>query len=648
MKLNLVLGLMLLVPVALADVQVSGGDVVAPGQSIGGMVQAAQSGPVVDDAAAAIEPAAGKSAGDTFSGNGLRVLSAHDVTAYKQLFRQARAGQAPSGGVDDKILMGQVKGVYLLNKRSATFSELNEWMASYRDHALAREIYEMADARRERPRQACESKTVTVKGKAKKGKKAASRKVKKSVCHTVGKWGPAPIVPLAVEQREDARVKREEAREADLAKLSEDGRRWLGQSWRLRGKGDLKGAFKVLTGPGARAEIGNVKWQSEMVKLADTYHGQRDWENTLKTATLGADVRGPDRDEALWLAGYAAYRLDNVALAARNWEQLVREESLGGKHYTRAAWWGAKAFSQLHQDDKAKDLLRLGARDSVSFYGQLALAKLGQNSRLDWSAPKVDPDEIAALRKVPAAKRALALAQVDEVAMAQREFRAADPDMPYLATHALAAAAVQLNLPGTALQAAKQLAERGQIVPAALYPLPDQWKPTGGWRFDQALMWGIMRQESAFQPQIGSRVGAQGLMQLMPTTANFVARMNGMGRMDRADLHDPATNLALSQSYLQYLGTKLDGNMMLVVAAYNGGIGNVQRWLDRGVTPGHDPVLWLESIPFDETRDYVEKVFANYWLYQKRLGLKTWSLDALSDGYWPLRWSSNPNGGGHS
>jgi soluble lytic murein transglycosylase len=67
----------------------------------------------------------------------------------------------------------------------------------------------------------------------------------------------------------------------------------------------------------------------------------------------------------------------------------------------------------------------------------------------------------------------------------------------------------------------------------------------------------------------------------------------------------------LAQAYLKYLSGKLDGNLMLVTAAYNGGIGNVQRWLNRGVTPGHDPILWLESIPFDETRDYVEKVFAS-------------------------------------
>lgn len=639
---NVALGLLLVVPVALADVQVEGAQALAPGKSIGEVAAAEE--PDLN----AIEPAAGKAdTGGEDTGSGLTVLGGNDVAAYRQALRKARAGQlADASSVKNKLLWGEVKGLYLLNKSHATFSELNEWMGQYRSHALAGEVYDLADARRERPRQACSTKTVTQKVKAKKGKKATTRKVKKRVCHTVGKWGPAPTVPLAVDLREQARVRREAARETELAKLSDDGRRWLGQSWKLRTKGDLAGAMKVLVGPGVRAEIGAAKWQNEMVRLADAYHGKRDWDGTLKAGTLGAEVKGPDRDEALWLGGYAAYRLGKTDVAARMWEQLVREESLGGKHYTRAAWWGAKAFRQLHQDGKAKDLLRMGARDSVSFYGQLAAAKLGQSTKLDWSVPRVNAGDMAALRKVPAARRALALAQLGEVTLAQREFKAADPDMPYQATHALAAAAVQLRLPATALQAAKQLAERGDLVPAALYPLPDQWKPTGGWRFDQALMLGIMRQESAFQPQIGSRVGAQGLMQLMPATANYVARMNGMGRMDRADLHDPATNLSLAQSYLQYLGSKLDGNMMLVVAAYNGGIGNVQRWLDRGVTPGHDPVLWLESIPFDETRDYVEKVFANYWLYQKRMGLKTWSLDALSDGYWPLRWSALSVGAG--
>ncbi len=174
-----------------------------------------------------------------------------------------------------------------------------------------------------------------------------------------------------------------------------------------------------------------------------------------------------------------------------------------------------------------------------------------------------------------------------------------------------------------------------------MFPLAGDWTPTGGWTFDRALMLGIMRQESAFNPGIGSRVGAQGLMQLMPATAKYIARLSGHSQPKPDDLHNPAVNLKLAQAYLHYLNGKLDDNLMLVVASYNGGIGNVRRWLNNGTTPNDDPMLWLENIPFDETRDYVEKVFANYWLYQQRMNQTPWSLAALAEGQWPLQYNGN-------
>lgn len=596
-------------------------------------------GPAAEDPVRRKEP---ESSGRSVAASGLKVLSNSDAKAYRTAFERARDGVAPNLKVDDKVLAGEVQGLYLLNK-GASFSELNGWLKDYRDLPMAADIYDKAQARRERPREVCKTQTVTQKVEPKKGskKKATTKKVKKRVCSMVGELGPAPIVPLAVERREAKRAAREAARADELSKLSAEGRRIVGQSWRLRGQGKYNDALGVLMAPGARLAAGTDNWQGELVKIADYYHGQRDWKALLRAAEPAADVKGPHRDDARWLAGYAHYLLGDTEEAAKQWEKLVQDEPVTGPHFSRAAWWGARAFTQLKQDSRAKALLQAGAKDSISFYGQLCAAKLGKTVALDWSAPEVDSKGFDQLQRVNAAKRGLALAQIGEVSMAQRQMRMANEDLPYNATRALAATAVRLGLPSTALYSAKQLREQGDIMPAALFPLADDWNPNGGWKFDRALMLGIMRQESAFNPEIGSRVGAQGLMQLMPATAKYIARLTGQSLPDRTDLHDPGTNLKLAQDYLKYLTGKLDGNMMLVVAAYNGGIGNVQRWLDRGVTPGHDPVLWLESIPFDETRDYVEKVFANYWLYQQRMKQTPWSLTALADGYWPLQWGGN-------
>lgn len=582
--------------------------------------------------------------GKSVSASGLKVISNGDANAYKAAFARARRGESPNLKADDDVLKGEVQALYLLNKSGAGFGELNGWLKDYRDLPIAAEVYDKAQARRERPREVCKTETVTQKVETKKKnkdgtKKTITKKVKKRVCSMVGQLGPAPIIPEAVERREARRAAREAARADDLSKLSAEGRRVVGQSWKLRGQGKYSEALNVLMAPGARAEAGSDYWQAELVKIADYYHGQRDWKALLRAAEPAASVKGPQRDDARWLAGYASYVSGDKNAAAKQWEALVNSEPVGGIHFARAAWWGARALNELGEGGRAKSLLQAGAKDSISFYGQLSAAKLGRTVALDWSAPPVDSGDFASLQRVPAARRGFALAQIGEVSMAQRQLRAANEDLPYNATRAMAASAVRMGLPATALFAGKQLKEQGDIMPPALFPLAEDWSPNGGWKYDRALILGIMRQESAFNPQIGSRVGAQGLMQIMPATGKYIARLTGQPSPERSDLHDPSTNLALAQSYLKYLSDKLDGNQMLVVAAYNGGIGNVQRWLARGVTPGHDPVLWLESIPFDETRDYVEKVFANYWLYQQRMGQKAWSLNALADGYWPLQWS---------
>ena len=565
------------------------------------------------------------------------MLGAADVKAYKDALRQARSGVLPARSkVSNPVLWGHVEAAYLLRAKGVRAAQLNDWLQEYRDLGVAGEVYRLAEEKRAKPRQQCKTKTVLQKIPAKGKKKARTKKVKTRSCTMVGSWGPAPLVPLAVERLQEKRDARERLRTQELNGLSRSGRQILGASWQRRSRGDYAGALAVLLAPGARAEMGSSNWQTELVKLADYYHGQRQWAKMLQAAEPASTVRGPDRDEARWLAGYGFFRLGKLEEAAAQWQKLVHEEPVGGKHAARGAWWGARTLVQLRQHEAAQDLLRRGAKDALSFYGQLCAAKLGQPLRLAWNERIGGPSQT--LTRVPGVQRGLALAQLGEVELAQRELRAADSEIPYQATRDLAAAAVELGLPAAALQAGKNLLERGEVVPAALYPLPERWQPTGGWQFDRALVLGIMRQESAFQPQIGSRVGAQGLMQIMPSTGAYIARMTGRSYAGKRDLHDPATNLAMAQDYLSYLSSKLDGNLLLVVAAYNGGIGNVQRWLDRGVTPGHDPVLWLEAIPFDETRDYVEKVFANYWLYQQRLGHRAWSLQALADGYWPLHW----------
>ena len=582
-----------------------------------------------------------KPKGASVSASGMKVLSTSDAKAYKEAFARARRGQFANLQAHDNLLLGELRGTYLLNKRGATFDELNGWLQEYKHLPLAGAVYEEALSKRTTPKRVCKTKAVTTKVKDKKTGKLVSKTSNKRSCSTTGKYGPMPVPTLVMDQREARRVAQTAARESDMAQMSAAGRAALGQSWKLRGQKKYKEATDAMLKSGVRQVVGDDKWQAELVRIADYYHGQSAWAAMVRAAEPATRAQGPLRDDARWMAGYGQYILGNKTAAAAQWESLVREEPAGSTHHARAAWWGARALAELGQNAKARSLLEAGAKDALSFYGQLNAAKLGRSAKLDWDVPLVDAKGFDQLKRVEAARRGLALAQIGEVDMAQRQLRVAYEDLPYQATRTLAATAVRMGLPATALYAGKQLKEEGHVLPGALFPLAGDWAPTGGWTFDRALMLGIMRQESAFNPAIGSHVGAQGLMQLMPATAKYIAKLSGNPLPARSDLHDPAVNLKLAQAYLHYLNGKLDDNLMLVVASYNGGIGNVRRWLNNGTTPNNDPMLWLENIPFDETRDYVEKVFANYWLYQQRMNQTPWSLASLAEGQWPLQYNGN-------
>lgn len=572
-----------------------------------------------------IEPAAGPAVRENF------VLNSKEIRASRAAFTAARRGNKPDMANVPSILHGYVQAAYLLGAHKSTAAELNAWLAKYPELAVAGDVYDLAEARRAKPRQECTTKTIKPKPTA-KNKKPKARK--KRSCKTVGSWGPQPPKTGAMLAREARQEAAQKAQERRRSLMSAEGRAISSQVWRLRSRGDFKGAMNVLLETGSRMALGGAVWQEELVRIADFYHGKRMWPETYRAASAAAQADGAVRDEALWLAGFASYRMNEKDRAATYWQRLVREEPVNGNHYGRAAWWAARVLTDMGENRAARSMLEAGAKAPLTFYGQLAAMRLGREALLDFNAPGVDSAGLDALLANRQARAGLALAQLGEYEWAEAELRAATPNLPLSANRALAGIAVTYDLHSTALRAGRDLLDDGDVVGAALFPLP-HWKPQGGWQYDKAMMLGLMRQESAFQPTIGSRVGAQGLMQIMPATGRYIAGMTGRSYRGTADLHTPSINLAMAQDYLNYLSQKLEGNKLFVAAAYNGGIGNVRRWVANGITPDTDPMLWIESIPFDETRDYVEKIMFNTWVYQQRLGQPRTSLKALAENRWP-------------
>jgi soluble lytic murein transglycosylase-like protein len=162
------------------------------------------------------------------------------------------------------------------------------------------------------------------------------------------------------------------------------------------------------------------------------------------------------------------------------------------------------------------------------------------------------------------------------------------------------------------------------------YPTPDL-QPLNGFTLDKALVYAMVRQESRFNPQAVSPVGATGLMQVMPAAAAAAAGDDKL-RTDRTPLFDPAFNLRVGQDYFTWLLEKGVGHdLVRAVAAYNGGPTTVARAAQM-LGGQADSLLLMECLPAQETRTYVQRVLAGYWTYRKMWGQASPSLDALASG----------------
>lgn len=339
-----------------------------------------------------------------------------------------------------------------------------------------------------------------------------------------------------------------------------------------------------------------------------------------------------------FIAGLAAYRLGRFDEAQGFFAQVARD---GGRDaWTRAAggYWAARTAEILGETDRAKSFLRAAAQAPDTFYGMIAERRLKLLAARTPEPPTIDGLIRAAYTRPPAdvldfvngddrAHRAAALAQIGRLQECGQEIRAGlalartDEDR---ARWAKLAATLGLSTDRPASGAAPRIIARPD------YPTPDL-QPRSGFTIDRALVYAIVRQESAFDPRAVSPKGAVGLMQLMPDAAARAAGDDKL-KFDTRPLLDPALNLRVGQDYLTWLMERGVGyDLLKAVAAYNGGPGLVTRTAQQ-LGPAADDLLLIESLPAFETRAYVQKVMAGYWTYRQIFGQGAPSLDALASG----------------
>ena len=334
-----------------------------------------------------------------------------------------------------------------------------------------------------------------------------------------------------------------------------------------------------------------------------------------------------------WVSGLAAWRMEDCRAAADAFGNVAARSSdvelVAAGHY-----WASRAEMLCGRPQQVQGRLRSAARHAETFYGLLAASALGIRNANHTGLHDYKDDEWRGIARKPNVRAAIALNEIGQRGLADQFIRHQARIGGSGDHNALLHLAADLNLASTQYWLAHNAPRGTSVNVAARYPRPD-WRPTRGWRVDQALVFAHALQESSFRTEVISPAGAQGLMQVRPGTAGDVARWTG-GSFERQQLKDPAANLEYGQAYLEYLRDlqATGGLLPKVIAAYNAGPKPIGDWNMRGIDKG-DPLLYIESIPYWETRGYVPIVLRNYWVYEQANGKPSTSRTELVQGKWP-------------
>ncbi|MDO7841269.1 lytic transglycosylase domain-containing protein [Sphingomonas immobilis] len=374
-----------------------------------------------------------------------------------------------------------------------------------------------------------------------------------------------------------------------------------------------------------------TEWQQ---KVAWMYFLAGDDTNARTMGAKAATGYGDWAVQGHWVQALAAWRQRDYAAAGAEFE-TVAARAADIDLRSAALYWASRADLASGRPDKIEGHLKTAAQYRETFYGLLARQTLGIRDPLEQHANVSVAADWQTLSRRPNIRVAAALVEIGESDLAdeviRQQARIGDPG-EYSALVRLTGA---MNLPSTLVWLSHNGPVGAQPPVEARFPAPN-WTPDGGWRVDKALVYAHALQESRFRTTIVSKAGAYGVMQVMPAAAMDIARKQGRS-FDRTALSNPGTNMEVGQSYLEQLRDQpcTGGLLPKVIAAYNAGPLPVSLW-NAQARDGGDPLLYIESIPYWETRGYVTTVLRNYWVYEGQTGKKASpSRAALAQGLWP-------------
>lgn len=350
---------------------------------------------------------------------------------------------------------------------------------------------------------------------------------------------------------------------------------------------------------------------------------------------------GDEFSEAEFMAGWIALRFLKDPKAAQPHFQKLEAGVSRPISLARAHYWEGRTYEALGDTANAWEQYRLAAKTPTTFYGQVALARVDATpvlhvveTPLDGAAGKAafEQEDLVHAMKV--------LADLGQVSLLRNfalRYEELNPDAQHTAL--LCQALVDMGFREVALRVAKQASYNNILYLAFTHPvIPVPGYQGPGTGPENAVVLGLIRQETEFDPAAVSGPGARGIMQIMPATAKHSAALAGIPYRPNDLISDPSYNMQLGMAEFGSNLSDWSGSLVISAAAYNAGPTNAKKWLNNNGdprSPACDPIDWIEQIPFNETRNYVMRVLENTQIYRNRLAGRDQPLRIMADLYAP-------------
>ena len=531
------------------------------------------------------------------------VLTDDDAARYAQIFllqdkEKIETAKKVETRLTDKSLMNEVLYQRYTSKTYHTRgAELKSWMDKYYDMPGAERLYKIANI-----------------------KQATVRK---------------PFTPHIITGKDY--IETAQSENWTVKKYSGATTKTIDKFKRAIRSGSSKTARNILEDKSFKTKISESDYGRLAGRLAFLYYTNGEYELAKKWGFVSSDANS---EYGLWTMGLLYFKEQKYKESQKYFARILDLTQINNARKTEAAFWAGRAADINGNRGDAKKYWKIAATYPMSFYGALASTMLGDTPEYEFFDQDCSDEDIITLRENKYGKKALALLQVGRKDRAEQYLK-------YLVTskssdkmlHAVNAVSSLYGLPRVSILVSGVMRDRGvleindDIIYSAQYPLPD-WEPLGGWSIDRALLLAITKQESGFKTNAKSNAGANGVMQIMPSTAKRVARKNDV-KMSDIDMSNPEHNMFLGQQYIVDLlqHQLIQNNIIKMLVAYNAGMGNLVKFEKSFSTS--DPLLYVESFPAYETRNYIKRVMSNLWLYRARLNQPLTALKELADGNWP-------------